>query len=308
MKKTFIVALTTIFVGMLYSQELQTITFDQSQVNNGIVTLSDNWMSTLDNNLITVFNGRINNESKDDVRNLNLTLYLLAEGYDLSSGQVQGYKESSISLKRIKKNSNLVGVSVKDKVSEVPPAGLYQPLLVLSDKSGKILTYQLVNNLVESKDGSFAYFIPTPVDVPVEPIKEPDLNPVVTMNIDENNSLSLVDDWQIEIDFKNFVISVVGGDIVNKTQTDFKSVILDVFLTNEQQSTIMSSFNGVLISSANIDEIKKNSIYNNTTVKTNLQRIPEKGTYYLLLTLSVPDEKGNQVVVTKRSFPNTITF
>lgn len=308
MKKIFLTAAFVLCVSNVVSaQELQSVNYTTNQINESKLVLSENWRAFIENNSVLIYNGNIKNESSDNAKNLNVELYLAPKDSEAIAGTIQGYHLTKVPFKNVAKNSSLVGVNIKSDVKQIPPAGLYDPILVLTNKDGIVLNYQKVGNTIESKDGSLGVY-----NVPVKPEgsieKTPDLNPVVKIDVKEDNSIVLEKEWKVEVDFKNFMVKVIGGDIANRTDKDLNNMVLDVFLTKENQSVIDSNFDGVRIASAELDKIEGFKKFVDTTISTNLTTIPQNGTYHILLTLSVKDENGNPVVRTKRAFANTISF
>lgn len=309
MKKIFLTAAFVLCVSNVVSaQELQSVNYTTTQINESKLTLSENWRALIENNSVMIYNGNIKNESSDNAKNLNVELYLTPKDSEQTAGTIQGYHLTKVPFKTVAKNSSLAGVNIKSEIKQIPPAGLYDPILVLTNKDGKVLNYHKVGNTIESKDGSLAvYNAPVKVEGVVE--RKPDLHPVVKIDVKEDNSVVLEKEWKVEVDFKNFMVKVIGGDITNRTDKDLNNMILDVFLTKENQSVIDSNFEGVRIASAELDQkIESFKKFVDTTITTNLTTIPQNGTYHILLTLSVKDEKGNPVVRTKRAFANTISF
>ncbi len=308
MKKIFLTAAFVFCVSNVVSaQELRSVNYTTNQINESKLTLSENWQAYIQNNSVMIYNGNIKNESSDNAKNLNIELYLIPTDSKTIVGTIQGYHLTKVPFKSVAKNSSLVGVNIKSDVTQIPPSGLYDPILVLSNKDGKVLNFQKVGNTIESKEGNLAvYNVPVKAEGAVE--NAPELNPVVKIDVKEDNSIGLEKEWKVEVDFKNFMVKVIGGDIANRTDKDLNNMVLDVFLTSENQSVIDSNFEGVRIASAELDKIEGFKKFVDTTITTNLTTIPQTGTYNILLTLSVKDEKGNPVVRTKRAFANTISF
>ncbi len=309
MKKIFLTAAFVFCVSNVVSaQEIQTVNYTPSDINESQLVLSENWQAYIENNSVLIYNGNIKNESTNHAKNLNVELFLTPQGSESTSGVIQGYNLTKVPFKTISKNSSLVGINIKSDVIEtIPPSGMYTPILVLTNNDGKVLNYVKVKNSIESVDGTLVIR-----NVPVQPegavTKKPELNPVVKIDVQEDNSVVLEKEWQVEVDFKSFTVKVIGGDITNKTDKNLSNVVLDVFLTNQDQSLIVSNFEGVRIASAELDKIDSFKKFIDTTITTNLTTIPANGTYHILLTLSVKDDKGNPVVRSKRAFSNKITF
>ena len=306
-KQLFAIAFVSMLANFLFAQELKSVNYSTNEMNESKMMLSENWSTQIQDNEVLIYNGNIKNGSNSTIKNLNIELYLSPKDAKKTAGVINGYALTSVPFKSIAKNSSLVGVNIKSEVKEIPPSGIYEPILVLTDKNGKVLSFQKVKNSIESKGGNLAIY-----NVPVTPegttAKKPDLYPTVKMDIKEDNSVALEKEWQVEVDFKNFLVKVIGGDISNKTNQDLNNLVLDVFLTKENQTKIDSNFDAVHIASAELEKIEKYKKFVDTTVTTNLTRIPENGTYHILLTLSVKDDKGNPVVRTKRAFLDTISF
>lgn len=304
MKKILLTASLLLSLNsLLYAQELKSVQIDNSIIEGNTISLSDNWATHIENNSVLIYNGRIDNNSSEDMKNLNFSYYLLDNDTNPSSGQFNGYLISSIPLNKIAKNSNLVGVNIRKSIDEIPPVGKYKSLLVVTDKRDNVLAYKLTNSVVESNNGTLSIF----KEQPKTEIKTPELNPKVMIDLKEDNAIALEKDWKVDIDFKNFLVNINGGDITNNTASDFDNVVLDVYLTKEDQTNITKSFEGVHIASANINKIDANKKFVDTSVKTNMFTIPESGTYHILLTVSSNDSTG-KAVRNKRAFTSTIKF
>ena len=309
MKKTFITAMLVFCLASLASaQQMQSVNYKTNEIEESQLVLSHNWVTKIENNSVLIYNGNIKNESNKNVRNLSLELYLVPQKAKQTAGSIQGFHFTKVPFKEVNKKSSLVGINIKSEVNTLPPAGLYDPILVLTDKNGKVLNYQKVKNVVESDGVNLAVkkieYLP---DGSIK--KSPDLYPVFNMVVKEDNSLALEKEWKVEIDFKNFLVKVIGGDITNKTGNDLNNLVLDVFLTKTEQAKFNTNFDGVHIASAELsNKIESFKKFVDTTVTTNLTTIPQNGTYHILLTLSVKDEQGNAVVRTKKSFEDTISF
>lgn len=305
MKKIFLTtSLLLSLTALTYSQELKTVQIDNTKIASNSFSLSDNWVTHIENNSVLIYNGRIENNSSDDVKNLSLSYYLLDQDANPESGQFNGYLVSSIPLSKIAKNSNMVGVNIRKSIDEVPPVGKYKSLLMLTDKRDNVLAYKVTKSIVESTDGTLTIFKEQPQS---STVKAPNLHPKVMIDLKEDNAIAFEKDWKVDIDFKNFMVNINGGDITNNTSTDFENVILDVYLTKEDQTTITKTFDGVHIASANINKIDANKKFVDTVVKTNMFTIPESGTYHILLTVSSNDANG-KAVRNKRAFTSTIKF
>jgi hypothetical protein len=305
MKKLLITASLLLSLTTLnYAQELKSVQIDQVKLADTSFSLSDNWVTHIENNSVLIYNGRIDNKSADDAKNLNLSLYLLDEEAKPESGNFNGYLVSSVPLKKINKNSNLVGVNIRKEISTVPPIGKYRSMLVLSDKKDNVLAYKITNSLVESNNEKLSIY---KEQIQTATVKAPNLYPKVMIDLKEDNAIALEKEWKVDIDFKNFMVNITGGDISNNTGSAFDEVILDVYLTKEDQTKITKTFDGVHIASANINAIEANKKFVDTAVKTNMFTIPAPGTYHILLTVSSSDKTG-KAVRNKRAFLSTITF
>ena len=306
MKKLLITtSLVIVLGGTSLAQELKTVTLNSSKIASSPIALSDNWVTQIKDNSVLIYNGRIDNNSSNDVKDLKLAMYLIGESSNYSKGEIEGYLVSSVPLKKIEQNSNLVGVNIKSAVKNLPPDGKYKSVLVLTDKRGDVVTYKETKGLVEAKNGEIALYR-EPVEIKSMP--KPNLEPRVEIDLKEDNAIALEKDWKIDIDFKNFMVNVIGGDISNNTGENFDNIVLDVYLTKENQAKITKSFDGLLIASADLNKIEANKKMVDTSVKTNMKAIPQSGTYHILVTVSSKDGNGNAVVRNKRAFYNTITF
>lgn len=308
MKKHLLTTAFTLFsFSFIWAQELQSISYTTNSINESEIELSDNWRTVIEDNNVLIYNGNIKNESKKNVRNIRVNLFLTPQVANPKAGVVQGYSIAEVPFKSVAKNSSLVGVNIRGEVQDMPPVGLYDPVLVLTDREGNVLDIHRVNVTIRSEENSLAILAIDPM--PSSEMADPNLNPVVKMTIEEDNSVAFEKEWKVEVDFKNFLVKVMGGDVSNKTNKDMENVILDVFLTKQDQSLITSNFEAVHIASAQLsDKIESYKKFVDASLTTNMSRIPEKGTYYILLTLSVKNDEGESVVKSKRAFSNTVSF
>lgn len=134
------------------------------------------------------------------------------------------------------------------------------------------------------------------------------ISPVATMEVVADNAVTLDNDWKVEVDFKNFSTKISGGNISNRSSFDYDNLVLDVYLTPAKMEDIDTSFTGLRIASADIQEIKSHQVFIDTTVTSNLTIIPDPGTYYILMTLSTVDDDGNVMVRNTRTFENPVSF
>lgn len=305
MKKT----LTTILLTfssffLLIAQETKTLNFNIAEIKESEkLVLSENWHTYIDDNTILVYNGSINNESKKKLTNFNLDLYLVPKDLDITNGNFNAFFITSQTYPTIDRNARMVRVNIKEKLRNPVIEGLYTPLLVLSRK-GQILDIHKVQDILKIEDRVITLYKPE-----MESSVDTSLNPVVKISMYEDRSVSLEKDWKVEIDLANMLVKINGGDISNNTNSDIEHLSLDVFLTRENQSTIIKDFEGLLIASVDLNKpIEKNTKFVDTSVTTNARQIPQSGTYYILLTLSSKDENGKNQVRNKIAFPNAVSF
>lgn len=306
MKQNLFTSVLTFFAcSLLWGQELKTVSYTTSEINENQVNLSENWRTIIEDNNVVIYNGNIKNQSSKNAKNLEIELYLVPQNKDAKAGLIEGYLATVVPVRNVSKNSSLVGVNISSKLETLPPAGLYNPVLVLKDKKEEVISIHHVQNTIESKDNVLALYTPKAE----EKATKKDYSQVVKMEIAEDNSVVLEKEWKVEVDFKNFRVKVDGGDISNRTNKELSNLILDVYLTKDLQNLITSDFEAVHIASAQVtDKIDSYQKFVDTKVTTNLTTIPQNGTYYILLTLSTRDENGKSVVKTKRAFSNTVSF
>ena len=320
MKKLLIFTVySLLFFGYVNAQEIKTVNFSDVELNQSQLLLSENWKTFIDKAHISISNGSIKNESSKNFRNLNLDLYLLPHGNDVVSNSFAAYHVTTVNFPSIRKNSSLAGINIKGELVQTPPNGLYDPVLVLSNK-GKVVSIQKVEDVIEQNQGVFSFYSqPTQKAIATKSIAnqtsdskqtvDSNLNPVVKIDVVDDNSVSIDKEWKVDIDFKNFLVKLTGGDIANNTSENFNNLVLNVFLTDENQTKINADFNGLLIASADVEKaIEKHTRFVDATITTNLQQIPASGTYYILMTLSVKDSNGNLQVRSKRAFSDPVSF
>ncbi|MFV0304442.1 MAG: hypothetical protein ACK5IC_03040 [Moheibacter sp.] len=299
--------------GMTFAQNFQSLKIDSIEIENSGIILSSNWIPKIENyTILRLSNGRINNQSSNKTyKNLNLSVILISSDSIFTKKSIDGYRVSSIDIKKLKKSSNLVGLNIVDQIDDLPPSGKYQPMIVISRNNGTILDYQLLDETLEVRNNQITIIEYTEEESGQEKsstIEIPEIYHTEKLNLLNDNACSLEREWKVEIDFKNFMVNAIGGDISNNTSNDFRDVVLNIYLTNGETTSSINNFNGLLISSAKIQNLKAEQRFVNVKVKTNLLNIPKNDTYTILMVLSTMDESGNLVVRSRRSFPNTITF
>lgn len=274
------------FSQLNLAQELRT--FQLTKPNYPQIQLNPNWDFSIHKNMLTFKNGKIENLGPK-LKSLNLEFYLLTNSKVQNGATIDAFYLNGARFKDIKQNEKLVNIDFQHPLNENFEAGDYTPLIVVK-KGDKIVDYQLL-------DQSFPWLM------------EQNNSTIVkqTLNFKEDNMIHLENEWKVEIDFKNFMVKTIGGDISNSGNQDESNLILDVYLMNSQSGSETSG--GQHIASAPLNlELKKQEKLNNLQVKTNLKTIPVNGTYSVLLTLSTLDGSGQKAVRTKRVFPNQISF
>lgn len=299
--------------GITFAQNFQSLKIDSIEIENSGIILSSNWIPKIENyTILRLSNGRINNQSSNKTyKNLNLSVILISSDSIFTEKSIDGYRVSSIDIKKLKKSSNLVGLNIVDQIDDLPPSGKYQPMIVISRNNGTILDYQLLDEILEVRNNQITIIEYTEEESGQEKsstIEIPEIYHTEKLNLLNDNACSLEREWKVEIDFKNFMVNAIGGDISNNTSDDFKDIVLNIYLTNGETTSSINNFNGLLISSAKIQNLKAEQRFVNVKVKTNLLNIPKNDTYTILMVLSTMDESGDLVVRSRRSFPNTITF
>lgn len=311
-------ALALILFSIIYAQEL-----------GKEVSLSKNWITVinLNDNELRLSNGSITNNLNKSTRKLSLDYYLSKTPFDASNPEIMGFfMVSKNPISSINRNASISGISLKNKMKQTPEDGLYYQILVLTEINGDVKDIVQLRNQITIEDGSLQSSKEAPKDNTVitdntqttetsERVSQTDMSGVTDitkptkLTIRPDNSISLEKEWKIEIDFKNFMVNILGGDIANNKLEDAKGIILDVFLTKDDQTTFTSNFEGIHISKAPLQQtLVKAKRMTGAKIKTNLRAIPPSGTYYLLLTISEMDKDGNQVVINSRTFQNPITF
>lgn len=323
----------SLFLGLqsfLYSQELQTLSYEKSDLYLSGINLSENWKTELVYNTILVTNGNIKNQSNKNYRGLVLKLFLIPAGTSFDSGNFSGYRMTEANFKVLDSHASLVGIKIQSEVNQTPPNGTYNPALIMTNISGKIMSMRVLGDIVKSENG-ILFVTEAPVKIEAEGetnIAEPapgkteaiktapevqqkirlDPDSIVKITVADDHSIALDKQWQVEILPKEFLVNIKGGDISNLTGKSVENLTLDVFLTDKVMDIVDNDFNGVRIASANIGEIGSFKKYVDTQVKTNMINIPRSGTYHILLTISATDENGDQVVRTGKYFERPVSF
>ncbi len=278
------------------------------------VSISKNWITSINNNNLSLSNGRIINHTDKSTNRLNLDYYLSSTKYNSSEPGINGILLAQSPINPINKNASISGVSIQNKIDILPQDGTYYQILSLSEYNGSIkdivgLPRQIVienGNLQFKKDDDI--FSRQSIKQINQTMALTDLEKPIKLNVKSDNSILLEKEWKINIDYKEFMVMLIGGDIVNNTSENSNKLILDVYLAKENLYELKSNFEGVHIAKAPIDGVANSKRLSNASIKTNLRAIPPQGTYYLLLTLSELDESGNPIIKDTKSFKNAITL
>lgn len=301
-------AVALILISFIYAQEL-----------GKEVSISKNWISVvnLEGNELKLSNGSITNHSGKSTKKFSLDFYLSRNPYDPSNPDLPGALIAKNPIKSLRKNSSISGISLQNKVKQIPQDGTYYQILVLSEVNGEIKDIVQLHNQIVVERGKMK---PTKeVEETAQIINKnkksetnmagvTDITKPAKLTIREDKSITLEKEWKIEIDFKNFITKIIGGDIANNRSEKTSKIILDVYLTKDEQTKFSSNFQGLHIATAPMDPVEGSKRLTGVSAKTNLRVIPPQGTYYLLLTISEIDKSGNPVVISSRTFKNPITF
>lgn len=301
-----------IIICITNAQEKQKVNFSPSEIKNSNIILSDHWSLDIEDNNLRLFNGSIKNNSNKTYKKLNLHLYLIDEN-KTDSQSFTGIDMGKLTFNALKSNSQITGINIlTESKQDFQINGEYKPIVVVSDKKSKILAIQDVSLSIVYKDGK--PLIPekkldtSKSESTVKNLGVTDLNKIKLV---EDNSVVLTGEWKVEIDFKNFLVKLKGGDIANHVDLDQEDVAFEIFLTDEKIQKITNDFNGVKIASSKLGKpLDKKTTFFNTEITSNIIQIPQPGTYYILVTIMTPDTKndGEWVVRSKRTFPNSVSF
>lgn len=309
-------AVALILFTLISAQELKTISFNVDNINKSQIKISKNWTSAIQNKTLTISNGSVTNQTTSSSGRLKIEYYLSPGVLDLSSQKFEGFLIADTPLRSIDRNTSSVGVIIKNTVNNLPPEGSYNPVLVLTNNSGNILDIIQLNGSIIIENGVISKEkIDQPSETKIDEKESKadksgitDLNTPIKLNVNLDNSISLEKEWKINIDFKNFMVDLKGGDIANNTTQDSKNLIIDVYLSKGEAATLTSNFEGIHIAKAPLNPILKSKRAVGASIKTNLRAIPPQGTYHIIMTLSEVDDSGKAVVKNTKSFQNAVTL
>ncbi len=306
--KKIILFFTIVVSNLAFGQEILSI--NQNDLANSTLKLSHDWMLEIDNQQATIKNGKISNSSSQSSGKMNLELYFSSAPLDLNSDQMEGFLVSTFNLKAIKGNSSFAGVNIQFKDQKIPSDGKYFPVLLLT-QSGKIKDIVQINRRLKVQNNIVSIFneIEEAKNTTTDTSGITDPNAPVEITVKNDNSITLEGEWKLDIDFKNFLVSILGGNIANNSSQDVDHLKIDVFLTKEKQTAISQNFDGLLIGSVPFESpIKAKNTFVDTSLKTNLRAIPSEGQYYILMTVSEIGSDGKTYMKSYRAFENPITL
>lgn len=278
-----------LIIGLFQLSHAQLRILDLSNVTTSGLKLEKKWLISDSQEEITFKNGIIKNSGPKQT-DFKIEFYLMSIDTQLNES-TQAYYLDAMQFNSIKRNENLTNISLTTQFAENMKDGNYFPLVLLK-KGDTIVDVQQLNRLVKLGE---------------EPKQEIVTKTQIFTN--EDKKFALIGNWDLEIDFKNFMVDITGKEMANYGNNDASDLVLEVFLTTQQFSEIPENFNGVLIATAPIDKVlNKNQSFYDVQVKTNLVNIPPNGTYNILYTLSTQDTEGKQIVRAKKVFEGTLSF
>lgn len=296
------------------------LSFINAQELGKEISVSKNWISVinLDGNELKLSNGSISNQLNKSTRKLSLDFYLSENPYDASNPDSFGILIAKNPINSLNRNATISGISLQNKIKQVPNDGTYYQILVLTEVNGNVKDITQLRSQILIKNGKLQFKIEsekseinnnkTPNTSKTDMSGVTDINKPTKLSVKMDNNITLQNEWKIEIDFKNFMVKIIGGDIANNTSKNTGNIVLDVFLTKDNQTEFTGNFQGIHIAKAPLDSIENSKKLLGASIKTNLRAVPPSGTYYLLLTVSKLDASGNQTVVNSKTFKNPITF
>lgn len=304
-----IIVFSIAYIG--YAQEKVKVNYSKDQIQNSQVVLSEHWnLDIVDNNL-RLFNGSIKNNSNKTLRKLELDMYLIDDS-KIDASSFTGIHMGNLTFNVLRSKSQIAGLNiVSETKQDFNLSGNYKPIVVVSDKDGKILDIQYVELSVFYSQGKPRVQRPEKELAANNTIKNLGITDLNKMKLVEDNSVVLDGEWKIEIDFKNFLVKMKGGDIANKVDQAQEDVAFEVFLTDQKLNKITEDFNGVKIASSKLGKpIDKKTTFFDTEITTNIIQIPQPGSYYIMVTILTPDTEndGDWVVRSKRTFPNSVSL
>jgi len=305
MNKLFLCITIMVMSGLAFGQQIRTI--KQDDLANSKLKLSQDWRLTIENQKVAIKNGRISNASSQPSGKMNLELFFSPAPLDLNSEKINGYPVSSFEISGTGGNSALAGVNILFETKQIPPDGNYFPVLILT-QSGVIKdVFQMKNSNILVQNHTLTLFQPSiKNETNFSGVTDPNIP--IQMVMLNDSGVTLDDDWKIEIDFKNYMVTLTGGDINNRSSKDIKHLKIDVFLTKEKLSDISQNFDGLQIASIPFNEpIFARSKFSGTKINTNLRAIPPAGPQYILMTVSEVGEDGKTYVKSIRTFEDPFT-
>lgn len=294
-----------------YAQEKVKVNYSKDQIQNSQVVLSEHWNLDIVDNNIRLFNGSIKNNSNKTLRKLELDMYLIDDS-KTDASSFTGIHMGNLTFNVLRSKSQIAGLNiVSETKQDFNLSGNYKPIVVVSDKDGKILDIQYVELSIFYSQGKPRVQRPEKELAANNTIKNLGITDLNKMKLVEDNSVVLDGEWKIEIDFKNFLVKMKGGDIANKVDQAQEDVAFEVFLTDQKLNKITEDFNGVKIASSKLGKpIDKKTTFFDTEITTNIIQIPQPGSYYIMVTILTPDTEndGDWVVRSKRTFPNSVSL
>src|SRR5690606_21199433 len=184
-------------------------------------------------------------------KSLSLDLYFSESALDPENLKLEGVLVAKNPINSIKRNSSLSGISLQNSIKNNIPNGAYYQILALTDRDGNLLDLLQLRGGIRVQEGEIQAYTP-----PVEKKSSADMSGVTDLNkpvklaVSNDNSITLEKNWNLDIDYKNFMINLTGGDIANNKTEQTGNIILDVFLTKDNQTSLTSNFDGMQIATA----------------------------------------------------------
>lgn len=161
MKKPICLFFLFVLNSMLFSQELEILKLNAQSIQSSRLFISNNWKTELTQNIILISNVNIENQSDKNYKGLILKLYLQPiETISNLGDTISAYFMTEAKFKSLNSKASLDRIRIQSKVNQTPPSGVYNPILVVTNTSGVVMSYKILDSQIKSEDGNLNLEIP----------------------------------------------------------------------------------------------------------------------------------------------------
>ncbi len=312
-----------------FSQDKNVVITDLPVSLNQEYQFKGNWVITNIDENNTSFNltgNQLVNNTKWTSNNLILDLYFVPNNSKHKIAELPNRLDRSTKLGKISGEGsafNKVSITFQDRDLHKLMNGDYTAVVVLKDSHNKdaILNYKIIENNIHHFDEKVTIQRPisTIKATPLTPSTEMAAHPIGHVNVDEEqldnklsnvyttvgstvdfsrvaNDIQLSGDWQLEVDFESYSVSIDGVNhaIENHKSDKTKNLKLLVYFSSEEVTN--TEISGYELLNVDIQPIGHSAQLRAPKIKTNITKTLPSGVYYPVLILTEENDQGEYML------------